>query len=234
MLHFDAQIFIITAALLLACLGLYLYSTSRHLEGFESSKPRCPDMLIQEGSKIYLYNSKLAKIPGVNPIEFENLEDYTEFLDWQRSQGIRCPVLFLQKSFDAQGNSVFKVRPDIHNPQGGLPPSTGSGVNPQQPPIQPPEYDPALTDSYLHKDSTLLVDATRNNPPYNQNLYPSFDQSAYYDGMTTPLDEMDKQFEKPGTISANPMDSNWGGADYTQTLVDKGYYKDNEVAIRIS
>jgi len=29
------------------------------------------------------------------------------------------------------------------------------------------------------------------------------------------------------------MDDNWGGAEYTQELVDEGYYKDNNVAIYI-
>jgi hypothetical protein len=33
--------------------------------------------------------------------------------------------------------------------------------------------------------------------------------------------------------SPNPMDPNWGGADYTQSLVDKGYYADNEVKMRV-
>ena len=34
--------------------------------------------------------------------------------------------------------------------------------------------------------------------------------------------------------SADPMKPNWGGADYTQNLVDTGYYAGNEVSIRIS
>ena len=34
-------------------------------------------------------------------------------------------------------------------------------------------------------------------------------------------------------VSANPMDPNWGGATYTQSLVDKGFYKDDEVQIYI-
>ena len=34
--------------------------------------------------------------------------------------------------------------------------------------------------------------------------------------------------------SPDPMDPNWGGADYTQKLVDEGVYKGNEVNIRIS
>jgi hypothetical protein len=33
--------------------------------------------------------------------------------------------------------------------------------------------------------------------------------------------------------SPNPMDTNWGGSDYTQGLVDKGYYADNEVTIAV-
>jgi hypothetical protein len=43
---------------------------------------------------------------------------------------------------------------------------------------------------------------------------------------------MDEKQESE-VISPNPMDSNWGGADYTQSLVDQGYYKDNEVSIRV-
>ncbi len=65
---------------------------------------------------------------------------------------------------------------------------------------------------------------------------PSYDQSSYYVGTTTPLDKMDTQEENMlySGPSPNPMDTNWGGADYTQSLVDKGYYKDNEVKIAIS
>ena len=33
----------------------------------------------------------------------------------------------------------------------------------------------------------------------------------------------------PGKTSADPMDPNWGGADYSQKAVDQGQYKGNEV-----
>ena len=36
--------------------------------------------------KIELLNSGLAKIPGVNPVVFNNLEEYVEFTEWQRSK----------------------------------------------------------------------------------------------------------------------------------------------------
>jgi hypothetical protein len=78
----------------------------------------------------------------------------------------------------------------------------------------------------------LLTDATRNDPPYNQNSLPGFDASSQYVGATTPLDTMN-QIQQSKGVSPNPMDDNWGGTNYTQELVDEGYYKGNEVSIYI-
>ena len=215
-------------------IGLYFYAKGGH-EGFtnnQSTTHRCPNLLIQKGSRFYLYNSKLAQVPGVNPVEFDNLEDYTEFLDWQRSQNIRCPVLFLQETYDAQGNRVYKSRPSVSEPQAGLPPSTAApiGIASQVTPMMETSLEPVGEEAY--PNPTLLVDATRNDPPYNQGSYPAHDQTSYYIGTTTPLDAMNIQAEK-ATISPDPMNPNWGGAEYTQDLVDKGYYKDNEVSINV-
>lgn len=106
--------------------GIYGNSLYQAVEGFTSGGARCPDLLVQKGCKFYLTNTKLARVPGVNPIEFQNLEEYTEFIAWQRGAGIRCPVLYLQESYDAQGNRVYNERPDPLEPQGGLPPVTAS------------------------------------------------------------------------------------------------------------
>jgi hypothetical protein len=219
-------------------IGLYFYSKCadpKYAEGLTnnaSQTTRCPNLLIQKGSNFFLYNSKVAKVPGINPIEFENLEDYTEFLDWQRSQNIRCPVLFLQETYDAQGNRVYKSRPSVSDPQAGLPPSARApiGIASQVTPMMESALEPVGEDAY--PNPTLLVDATRNDPPYNQGSYPAHDQTSYYIGTTTPLDGMDIAAEK-ATISPDPMNPNWGGAEYTQDLVDKGYYKENEVMIAI-
>ncbi len=220
--------------ILVFLIGLYFYAKNGD-EGFtnnQSTAPRCPNLLIQKGSRFYLYNSKLAQVPGVNPVEFDNLEDYTEFLDWQRSQNIRCPVLFLQETYDAQGNRVYKSRPSVSEPQAGLPPSTRApiGIASQVTPMMESALEPVGEEAY--PNPTLLVDATRNDPPYNQGSYPAHDQTSYYIGTTTPLDAMDIQAEK-ATISPDPMNPNWGGSEYTQDLVDKGYYKENEVSIYI-
>ena len=216
-------------------IGMYFYVKNGD-EGFTNNDPkgpRCPNLLIQKGSRFYLYNSKLAQVPGVNPVEFDNLEDYTEFLDWQRSQNIRCPVLYLQETYDAQGKRVYKSRPSVSEPQAGLPPSAAApiGVASQVTPMMETSLEPVGEEAY--PNPTLLVDATKNDPPYNQGSYPAHDQTSYYIGTTTPLDKMDMAAEK-AKISPDPMNPNWGGSEYTQSLIDKGYYKGNEVKIAIS
>lgn len=223
--------------LLVFLIGLYFYARCydpKYSEGYTNQgiQPRCPNLLIQKGSKFYLYNSKLAQVPGVNPIEFDNLEDYTQFIDWQRSQNINCPVLYLQSSYDAQGNSVYKVRPSVSEPQAGIPPSTAApiGIASQVPPTL--ESSLTGTDTLAYPNPTLLVDAAHNDPPYNWKQYPAYDQTSYYVGTTTPLDMMNVKQEK-AKVSPDPMDPNWGGSAYTQSLVNKGYYKENEVSIYI-
>lgn len=198
--------------------GLYFYvlyaDQPKLLEGLTTNngEMRCPNLLIQKGSKYYLYNSNIAKVPGVNPIEFNNLEEYTQFLEWQRGAGIRCPVLYVQNTYDTQGNRVYKVRPSVTELEGGLPPTT---------PVS------------LPLKFTQLVDATRNDAPYNQGSYPAYDQSSYYQGSITPLDQI-KNSNYNMLFSDNPMDPNWGGPEYTQALVDTGYYKGNEVDIKVA
>ena len=182
------------------------------VEGFKTKQHfRCPDILIQKGNAFFLFNSKQAKIPGVNPIRFNSLEDYVQFTEWQRSQGIRCPVLYLQHSYDAQGNPVYKVRPSPENLQGGLPESYPEGRKAGK--------------------IVKLYDANRNDPPYNKNSYPGYDQDNQYIGLNTPLDKM--FHETKNNVSPNPMDTKWGGQEYTQSLVDSGYYSGNQVSVYV-
>lgn len=202
-----------TLILVLFVLSLlfYIYYGSGSIkEGF--SNYRCPNVLIQKGKEFFLFNTKIAEVPGVNPLRFSSLEDYKEFMDWQRSQGINCPVLYVQQSYDAQGDEVYQQRPDPFDLQGGL------GT-------MPSAQDVALSPT---QDMTLLSDAGRADPPYNQNSYPGFDPQNQYIGEFTPLDQMDIEAESL-KFSGDAMDSNWSGAEYTQALVERGFYKDDEV-----
>jgi hypothetical protein len=202
-------------------LGLYFVTTYPTYEAFTNKSYRCPNILFQKGSDYFLYNSKIAKVPGVNPLQFKSLEEYVEFTEWQRRQGIKCPILYVQEAHDTQGNTVYKARPSPTDMHGGLPDvvlNNNNNNNNNNIPIA--------------NDEEKLLDAGRDDQPYNVNAYPGFDGKNQYIGLDTPLDKMYN--ENKGGISPNPMDTNWGGAKYTQSLVDKGYYKDNEVAIRIA
>lgn len=88
---------------------VYLSCFPMSHEGFSlEPKPSCPDILIERGGRFYLYNSRRAKVPGINPITFEHLEDYSEFIKWQRAHGIYCPVLYLKEIYNTQGNPIYK------------------------------------------------------------------------------------------------------------------------------
>jgi hypothetical protein len=207
----------IISILVVFILGLYFtcnYSSKDIIEGFDVSKNSCPNILIQKGKELYLHNSRMAKIPGVNPIKCENLEEYVEFLDWQRSQNIKCPVLFLQHSYDAQGKSIYKFRPSPTDLQGGLPPVLTYGSDSQAIPL-----------SAQRPPQTKLVDASRDDPPYNTNSYPGYDPINLYQGEYTPLDKMFHEQETSGSTSTNPMDVNWGGVSYSESAVEQGLYK---------
>jgi hypothetical protein len=199
---------------LVAVLTIISYSNRSNIikvhEGFENRE--CPDVLIQKGKHIYLINNNVARIPSVNPIKFNNLEEYTEYLKWQRHMGIKCPVLYLQNSYDIQGNLVYVNRNSPFDKRGGTPIISG-------------------LDLFNNNNRSLLLDSTRNHPPFNQNLYPGFDPQDQNIGLKTPLDKM--YHANPGGVSPNAMDSNWGGSTYTESKIRAGDYKQNEVKIYI-
>jgi hypothetical protein len=170
--------FIIAFIITILFIGWLFYTTviaytlrKCSVEGFtETTKPRCPNMLIEKDGKVYLYNSQLARVPGVNPIQFNNLEEYTEFLKWQKNVNINCPVLYLQYTNDTQGKNVFKLRNDFEDTKYGAPPVIPINLkNPQ---------------------NTLLFDAGRDDGTYNMNSYPGYDAHNQYIGLKTPLDEI--------------------------------------------
>ena len=141
-------------------------------------------------------------MPGINPIEFNNLEEYVEFIEWQRSQGIMCPVLFLQHMNDAQGQDVYKMRPSPTDLQGGLPPSVQCSAS--------PTVSTALMDSNSSTSDPLNYINTKQQP-----VLKPLDAVAYVEQLTGK--------------SANPMDNNWGGTNFTQQLIDSNFYTGNNI-----
>lgn len=131
MLKLNIQNLIILISLLIFIYGFY--SILNYKEGFDIindiendfkmlfPKNNCPNLLIQKNGKYLMYNTNKSNVPGVNPISFDNLEEYTQFHKWLRSQGINCPILYLQQMYDTQGNNTYRILPDPNEPNLGLP-----------------------------------------------------------------------------------------------------------------
>jgi len=220
----------ILAILFVFIFGLYYYTNSYKIyenlsnknenEDENETKPsnvRCPNMLIEKDGEIYLLNTKIARVPGVNPIKFDTLEEYAEFVEWQKSQNINCPVLYLQYTTDTQNNDLFQIKPSIFENSGGLS-STKSNTLPGK-----------LNEDYYEKNK--MLDATLNSTPnsnikYNTGMYSGFDQYNQNVGVNTPLDFL---YHEKTERSRNPMDPNWGGKDYTKDALKSGDYKGREV-----
>jgi len=194
--------------------GLYLTMYFDHgKENMENQQgdvagSSCPDLLVQKGNVLLLYNTTQPLVDGQNPIPFFNLDEYINYLEIQRNKGIDCPVLYLQQENNAQGQDVYRMRPSPFDLEGGLP-----------------------SMSTVHDDNNIVKvqDASRENKPYNENNYPSFDPHGQYQGVYTDLDKVHDSTEM-NKISDNPMDSNWAGITYTQQMIDSGKYEENNVS----
>lgn len=172
----------------------------------EPTKEQCYDLLVKRGSLLYLINTKAPEKVGVNPILFNNLDEYITYLE---KQDKKCPVLYLQEEYGTQGQREFRVRPDPFDPQGGLPLTSN---------IRKP----------LPKGVIEIADASRDNQPYNNDQYHGFDPYGLYVGRYTEVDVLHDATSK-AEISENPADTNWGGVLYTQQAIDSGKYDGNLV-----
>ena len=192
--------------------GGYFYTFGKmEMEGMEekaeSTESTCPDLLIRSGSTLLLVNTKLPK-SDTNPLPFYSLDEYINYLEIQKKQGIVCPVLFLQEETNTQGHQVYRMRTDPFSYEGGIPGSTNIYNNPESP--------------------FKIMDASRDNGVYNANQYAGIDPTGLYVGRYTELDKIHNSTEMV-PISDNPMDTNWGGVIYTHNVVESGKYKENEV-----
>jgi hypothetical protein len=168
----------------------YNFTHKEFIETFVNEKAQCFNLLIKKDSAIYLYNSEKEYVPGINPLQFNNLEEYTEYIEWERAKGLNCPVLFLQHEYDAQNNSKYKLRPSPHNPEGGL-----------------------NTHAASKTSETILNNLDGSIAAFNEILI-DIEANDEIGGISKPRK------------SANAMDPNWGGPDYTRKQVDDGTFGD--------
>ena len=190
----------ITILFILGLIFCMSYTSKDFREGFNSGN--CPNLLIQKGKEIHLVNTNKAEVPGVNPITFQNLEDYVEYMEWMKANNIDCPVLYLQQTYNTQGERGYRILPDPLDPQAGLP-SNMNGM---------------ITVAPL----TKLSNADRDDPPYNSNNFPGFDPQNQYSGLFTPLDQI--ECTKESGVD-NPMCNNWNPEIASDHLLQGKYLK---------
>ena len=188
----------ITILFLLGLVFCMSYSSKDFKEGFDSGN--CPNLLVQKGSEIHLVNTNKAEVPGVNPITFKNLEEYVEYMQWMKANNINCPVLYLQQTYNTQGQRGYRILPDPLNPQAGLPSNVEGGFA-----IEP---------------VTKLLNADRDDPPYNSNNFPGFDSQNQYSGLFTPIDQIECTKEQG---QDNAMCGNWNSKKALKSLAQGKY-----------
>ena len=179
-------------------IGFVFCSTQKTDSSYESFDVNsCPNMLVRKGEKLHLINTRTSRVPGVNPIIFNNLEEYEDYFKFQKSQGINCPVLYFQETYDAQNRAGYRLLANPLEPHGGLnltkPGKKGEPVR------------------------VMLTDANRDDPPFNQNQFAGFDGQDQYVGVKTPLDEVE--------YVEDPMSKNWGGHEVTHKAILSGKFK---------
>jgi len=217
----------------------------------EKETNNCPNILLQSGNKVMLYNTSVPIKEGINPIQFENLDGYIEYLENQRKNGEICPVLFLQKEMGIQGKDIYRIRPNLNNMNGEITSllstykpiqekmknrddhdednDRNAGRNEDGNVDENSDENSGENDNDRNKNKVVKqMDASRENPPYNQGNYSGFDPTSLYVGVYTDVDQLHDSTEKD-PISDNPMDPNWGGVLYTEKQVRSGKYDENNI-----
>jgi lipopolysaccharide export LptBFGC system permease protein LptF len=215
-MNFNKQSVIILFSIFIFLAGLVLYTSDAIIpkireekEGMDNQKTNCPNLLVRKGNSLLLYDTTKPE-DSENPISFFDLDGYAEYVKIQHRKGNHhCPVLYLQRENDTQGNDVYKMHSSPFYVEGGL---------------------PAIP---LEKhDNTIpikAIDASRENPQWNQDQYNSFDPYGLNIGRFTDVDLLHQSTQQAKGGSENPMDSNWNGIIATQQAVDSGKYDGNMV-----
>lgn len=200
----------------------------------------CSYVLVQDGTQYTLYNTSKPMRNGSNPMIFTSMDEYKKYTDKQKSDdGIACPEVFVQSTFDTQGNKTYKVR-----------------SNPMSPQVV--DFKPKITTETREiPTNTSIMYGSSNGPtissPYTRNQYMDNIATSIVNALSTNQIQSVNKLEltrsilsqepvkkcQPspeditpivkGGLTADPMLPNWGGIEFSQQMVSDGYYVGNEV-----
>jgi acyl-coenzyme A thioesterase PaaI-like protein len=86
------------------------------------------------------------------------IEEYKEYIEWQRANKLKCPILHLEKVFDTQGAPMYEIRPSF------VTELNVGGMNHNLPVVK------------NNANVKKTMDAALNNSPFNCNQYESYDK----------------------------------------------------------
>ena len=229
------------------------------VEEVPTDMSKCPTKLIKKGKQLMLINENMPAIQGSNPIYFDSLDDYVYYAQVQRAQtGQKCPILYLKEDEPIVEDKPDLSKIDVISqyfktqqlPQ-DLAKTRQPAMNvPYQPYQQAQFYNyplpPAATLALANAPVLALAPVPVLAPvqqrpmvPYldaNQKLNSSgqqygFDPTSQFVGKYTILDKIhaSTKTQFPSGLSANAMDSNWGGAIFTSNKLREGEYAGDEV-----
>lgn len=90
---------------ILAFVLLYFYL-------MEGSNEFCHDVIEERDNKIHIYNSKSELIPGINPLIFDNKDDYKKHMQSKVKNGSDCPVLYVKRKYTTQNKLGYQLKQD--------------------------------------------------------------------------------------------------------------------------
>ena len=118
----------------------------------------CPNVLLRKGNRLFLINTEKPKVDGINPIIFNNLEDYVAYAKQQNTiSKTMCPLLFLQQDDDEKEEDTLhciekkvavppaSLSPSPSSVQKYLPPPPSTTVFPVPPTVAPVPMSPIQT-----------------------------------------------------------------------------------------
>ena len=205
------KIFLIILAFLF---GFYIclnYSNKNVMEYFQNNnnKKKCPNILIQKGNVLWLYNKDEKIVPGVNPIVFENLSEYVKYVEWEQQNNRHCPVLYFQEVETTQGKRELRNFPNYLNKKGGLPSFNKMIYTPES-----NDYKPLIrktSDFYsLDKIYNENADETENAMDSNwiggEKSRKNIERAKFAEVYENQINMKDKNKKKEFTIGLDNMD----------------------------
>jgi len=203
-----------------------MYTVAYHPLSIDGSQ----HILVKKGPKFIIYNTPIENVPINTPLIFENASQYRIYVDKLKKQGIICPELFIQETIDTQGNTTYTIKIDPFNPKSVDYKYTYiEGLTTQETSNQPhtSPYDRKIYMDNLASNIANSLSVNQIKSINKLELTKSVLESDPAPTCSATPEDIHPLVQNGKT--ADPMTNNWGGIDFSQKLIDDGYYKGNEV-----